>query len=108
MKTLKTLIAATFVFASIAQAEPQNCEDRLMKVTTTLLEQEGSNQITSCPNLGSKAVCELTFRGCKETETGVRECSLTYAYGGAYYNYTDYTFKVNDPCDVFSIQIERY
>ncbi|QDK37378.1 hypothetical protein [Bdellovibrio sp. NC01] len=108
MKTLKAVIAATFVFASTAHAEPQNCQDRLTKVTTTLLEQEGSNQITSCPNLGSKAVCELAFEGCKTSEIGIRECSLRYDYGGAYYTYTNYTFKVNDQCDVFSIQIDRY
>ncbi|QDK37379.1 hypothetical protein [Bdellovibrio sp. NC01] len=107
MKTFKSLIAAIFIFSSIAQAEPQNCEDKLTKVTTTLLQQEGMNEINTCWGEGSSYNCQLVFSGCKAADTGARECYLRYIYGGAYYNYNDYTFKVGEQCEVYSLEIER-
>lgn len=107
MKTFKSLIAAIFIFSPMAQAEPQNCEDKLTAVVTTMLQQDGVKEINTCWGEGSSYNCQLVFSGCKATDTGLRECYLRFTYGGFYYNYNDYTFKVGEQCEVYSLEIEH-
>jgi len=114
MKTtiLFAAILGSILTANVTQASTElgkTCQVPLKSIVIAMLKADGVTQIDSCGGTGTSYNCQIDFTGCfVEPANQQNKCSFLYTYGGAYPNYNEYVFVVDQSCQVQSASLERF